>query len=86
MLCDSSGVKRAVIIGVNENDNKERVSAPRTDEYTEGTPELSPRTFCIFPREWSSRRRTPRIVVEELSGVGKHKRHPFHPSWCRHAC
>jgi hypothetical protein len=31
--------------------------------------ELSARTFRTFPREWSSRWRTPVIVLEELSGV-----------------
>lgn len=33
--------------------------------------ELSPRTFCTVSRELSSRRRTPRIVLEELSGVSE---------------
>src|SRR5947209_17989817 len=31
--------------------------------------ELSPRTFCTFQRELSSRRSTLPIVLEELSGV-----------------
>jgi len=31
--------------------------------------ELSPRIFCTFPRELSSRRRTLRIALDELSGV-----------------
>ena len=33
--------------------------------------ELSPGTFCTFPREFSSRRRTPCIVLEELSSVSE---------------
>jgi hypothetical protein len=33
--------------------------------------ELSPRTFCTFLRELSSRRRTPRILLEELSGLSE---------------
>src|ERR1700692_4375430 len=35
------------------------------------TAELSARTFCTFPREFSSRQRTRPIVLEELSGVNK---------------
>ena len=33
--------------------------------------ELSPRTFCTFFRELSSRRRTSRTVLEELNGVSQ---------------
>jgi hypothetical protein len=33
--------------------------------------ELSPRTFWTFLREWSSLRRTPRVVLEALSGVSE---------------
>ena len=33
--------------------------------------ELYPRTFCTFLRELSSRRRTPRILLEELSGLSE---------------
>ena len=40
-------------------------------EIPRGTARLSPRTFCKFLRELSSRRRTPRIVLEELRGVSQ---------------
>jgi hypothetical protein len=33
--------------------------------------ELPPRTFCTFLRELSRRRRTPRILLEELSGLSE---------------
>ncbi len=44
--------------------------APNGDIFGDSA-ELSPRTFRTFTRELSSRRRTPRIVVEELSGASE---------------